>query len=85
MEMESFKVKPAMRLPCQGWPPCPLTPDARQRMGLTLGKVQSGPWRAISGLPRGLSRNETRLFRVTTKVEGWVDKLFRFGNRTGGA
>jgi len=52
-----------------------LTPDARKRMGLTLGTVEK---RAMARLIRTSARivaDETRLFRVTTKVEGWVDKL----------
>jgi len=53
-----------------------ITPAARQRMGLTLGFVEK---RALSRDIRTSARivaDETRMFKVTTKVEGWVDTLF---------
>ena len=53
-----------------------ITPETRQRMGLTLGTVEK---RLMSREIRTSARivaDETRLFRVTTKVEGWVDQLF---------
>ncbi len=52
-----------------------LAPEVRQRMGLTLGTVEK---RMVSRHIRTSARivaDETRLVRVTTKVEGWVDKL----------
>jgi Cu(I)/Ag(I) efflux system membrane fusion protein len=45
-------------------------------MGLKLGTVEK---RALTGAVRTSARivaNETRQHRVTTKIEGWVDKLF---------
>ena len=54
----------------------PITPAERQRMGLVLGTVEK---RMLSRRLRTSARivaDETRLFRVTTKVEGWVEKLF---------
>ncbi|MEW5807089.1 MAG: efflux RND transporter periplasmic adaptor subunit [Acidobacteriota bacterium] len=53
-----------------------IAPAARQRMGLTLGFIEK---RELSRDIRTSARivaDETRLFRVTTKVEGWVDTLF---------
>lgn len=53
-----------------------IMPDARQRMGLTLGTVEK---RLLTRNIRTSARivaDETRLFRVTTKIDGWVDKLF---------
>lgn len=50
--------------------------ETRQRMGLKLGTVEK---RALTGAVRTSARivaNETRQHRVTTKIEGWVDKLF---------
>ena len=53
-----------------------LTPDARQRMGLTLGKVEKRRMVRNIRTSARIVADETRLFRVTTKVEGWVDQLF---------
>lgn len=53
-----------------------ITAEARQRMGLKLGTVGK---RSLTGAVRTSARivaNETRQHRVTTKIEGWVDKLF---------
>jgi Cu(I)/Ag(I) efflux system membrane fusion protein len=50
--------------------------EARQRMGLRLGVVEK---RLLTGAVRSSARieaDETRLFTVTAKIEGWVDKLF---------
>lgn len=53
-----------------------IMPEARQRMGLTLGTVEKRPLvRSIRTSAR-IVADETRLFRVTTKIDGWVDKLF---------
>ena len=54
----------------------PLTPDARQRMGLTLGTVEKRRMTRNIRTSARIVADETRLFRVTTKVEGWVDTLF---------
>jgi Cu(I)/Ag(I) efflux system membrane fusion protein len=75
MEMEPFEVTPDGESTVPGLAAVSLTPDARQRMGLTLGTVEK---RALARTIRTSARivaDETRLFRVTTKVEGWVDKL----------
>jgi len=75
MEMETFEVTPGGESTVPGLAAVALTPDARQRMGLTLGTVEK---RALARTIRTSARivaDETRLFRVTTKVEGWVDKL----------
>ncbi|MCG3147715.1 MAG: hypothetical protein PCFJNLEI_01156 [Verrucomicrobiae bacterium] len=53
-----------------------ISPDTRQRMGLTMDTIEK---RALSREVRTSARivaDETRLFKVTTKIEGWVDKLF---------
>ncbi|MBM3890390.1 MAG: efflux RND transporter periplasmic adaptor subunit [Verrucomicrobia bacterium] len=53
-----------------------ITPESRQLMGLKLGTVQK---RSLDREVRTSARivaNETRLWRVTTKIAGWVDKLF---------
>jgi RND family efflux transporter MFP subunit len=54
----------------------PITAEVRQRMGLTTGVVEK---RALAREVRTSARivaDETRLYRVTAKVDGWVDKLF---------
>lgn len=52
-----------------------LAPDARQRMGLKLGTVEKRAMvRRLTTSARVVA-DETRLFRVTTKVDGWVDRL----------
>lgn len=53
-----------------------LAPEARQRMGLTLGTVEKRPLVRNIRTSARIVADETRLFRVTTKTEGWVDKLF---------
>ena len=53
-----------------------ITPEARQRMGLTLGTVEKRPLVRNIRTSARIVADETRLFRVTTKTEGWVDKLF---------
>ena len=53
-----------------------ISAEVRQRMGLKLGLVAK---RALTGVVRTsatIEADETRLYRVTTKSEGWVDKLF---------
>jgi RND family efflux transporter MFP subunit len=75
MEMESFEVAQGRASAVHGLAAVSITPDTRQRMGLTLGTVEK---RAMSRNIRTSARivaDETQLFRVTTKVDGWVDKL----------
>ena len=53
-----------------------ITSETRQLMGLTLGTVEK---RMLSREVRTSARivaDETRLYTVTAKIEGWVDKLF---------
>lgn len=62
--------------PVPGQAAVTIAPEARQRMGLTLGTAER---RALSRTIRTSARivpDETRLFRVTTRVEGWVDRLY---------
>ena len=53
-----------------------IMPDARQRMGLTLGTVEKRPLVRTIRTSARIVADETRLFRVTTKIDGWVDQLF---------
>lgn len=53
-----------------------ISPGIRQRIGLALGKVER---RSLAHDVRTSARivvDETRLHRVTTKTNGWVEKLF---------
>lgn len=53
-----------------------IAPAARERMGLTLGAVER---RALTRQIRTSARivpDETRLYHVTVKIDGYVEKLF---------
>lgn len=76
MEMAAFEVTVGGEATPAGLATVSITPAARERMGLTLGTVEK---RKLSREVRTSARivpDETRLYRVTTKIEGWVDKLF---------
>lgn len=56
--------------------PVPITPAVRERMGLTLGTVgKRRLTREIRTSARILA-DETRLYHVTVKIDGYVEKLF---------
>ena len=59
-----------------GLAPVSIGAEARQRMGLTFGKVERRQLHKEIRTSARIVPDETRLFRVTTKVEGWVDKLY---------
>lgn len=76
MDMVPFTVGTPSAVEVKGLAPVTINAEARQRMGLTFGVVEK---RALAREVRTSARivpDETRLFRVNTKVEGWVDKLF---------
>ena len=52
-----------------------ITPELRQRMGLTVGVVEQRAMTRIIRTPARMIADETRQFRVTTKVDGYVDTL----------
>jgi RND family efflux transporter MFP subunit len=59
-----------------GLAPIMVTPEQKKRLGLTFGTVEL---RHIVKEVRTSARivpDETRLFRVTTKIDGYVDKLY---------
>jgi membrane fusion protein, copper/silver efflux system len=75
MDMVPFEVEAAGKAAVAGLAPVTITPEARQRMGLTLGTVEK---RSLSREIRTSARilaDETRLYHVTLKVEGWVEHL----------
>jgi multidrug efflux pump subunit AcrA (membrane-fusion protein) len=76
MEMVPFEVGAAEHAAVPGLTAVSITPAARERMGLTFGTVEK---RALARDVRTSARivaDETRLYAVSTKVEGWVDRLF---------
>jgi Cu(I)/Ag(I) efflux system membrane fusion protein len=53
-----------------------ITPETRQRMGLTLGTIaKRGLVREIRA-PARIVADETKLYHVNVKVDGWVEQLF---------
>jgi membrane fusion protein, copper/silver efflux system len=75
MEMEAFEVTGGGASAVPGLAAVSITLDARRRMGLTLGTVEKRTMTHNIRTSARIVADETRLFRVTTKVEGWVDKL----------
>jgi len=75
MEMEPFEVTQGGQSTVPGLAVVSITPEARQRMGLTLGTVERRTMERTIRTSARIVADETRLFRVTTKVEGWVDRL----------
>ena len=76
MDMVPFEVGELSEKTSAGLAAVSVTSEARQRMGLTTGVVEK---RALSREVRTSAKilaDETRLYRVTAKVEGWVDKLY---------
>ena len=76
MEMVAYEVtEPGESTPA-GLAAVSITSETRQRMGLKLGTVEK---RALTREVRTsalIGPDETRLFNVTTKIEGWVEVLF---------
>jgi Cu(I)/Ag(I) efflux system membrane fusion protein len=76
MDMVPFEVEGTSEKTPAGLATVSITTEARQRMGLTVGVVDK---RALAREVRTSARivaDETRLYRVTVKIDGWVDKLF---------
>ncbi|MBI4860517.1 MAG: efflux RND transporter periplasmic adaptor subunit [Candidatus Riflebacteria bacterium] len=53
-----------------------ITTSTRELMGLALGTVKKRPLSRIVRTSARIVADETRLHRVSVKVEGWVDRLF---------
>jgi membrane fusion protein, copper/silver efflux system len=77
MDMVAFEVaEGAEQSTVPGLAAVSITPAAQERMGLTFGKVEK---RLLAREVRTSARivaDETKLYRVTVKIEGWVEKLF---------
>ena len=80
MEMVPFEVEEPGRgdrpVAPTGLAPVKISAEARQRMGLTLGTVERRFLQKEVRTSARIVPDETRLYRVTTKVEGWVDQLY---------
>jgi len=53
-----------------------MTPEARQRMGLSLDTIGMRPLVRSLRTSARIVADESRAVRVTTKVEGWVESLY---------
>jgi Cu(I)/Ag(I) efflux system membrane fusion protein len=53
-----------------------ISDETRQRMGLRLGTVEKRSLAVTVRTSAKIVANETRQYRVTTKTEGWVDRLY---------
>jgi Cu(I)/Ag(I) efflux system membrane fusion protein len=77
MEMAPFEVEEGAGQPTpKGLAAVSIAPAARERMGLTLGVVEKRTLNRDVRTSARIVADETRLFKVNTKIEGWVDKLF---------
>jgi Cu(I)/Ag(I) efflux system membrane fusion protein len=76
MEMVPFEVTESGKGNVPGLATISVTPEARERMGLTFGTVERRPLSRDVRTSAKIVADEKRLYKVTTKVEGWVDKLF---------
>ena len=75
MEMVPFEVAAPGQSTVPGMAAVTVTAQGRQLMGLTIGTVEKRPMSRTIRTSARIVPDETQLFRVTTKVEGWVDKL----------
>jgi multidrug efflux pump subunit AcrA (membrane-fusion protein) len=76
MDMVRFEVSEAGESTVSGRAVVPLTAEARQRMGLTLGTVVKRDLTRDIRTSARIVADETRLHHVTVKVEGYVQQLF---------
>ena len=56
--------------------PVPIAPAVRERMGLTLGTVEKRRLAREIRTSARILADETRLYHVTVKIDGYVEKLF---------
>ncbi len=76
MEMVPFEVTGGGEPTPAGLAAVSITPAARERMGITLGMVEKRNLTRDVRTSARIVADETRLYHVNVKVEGWVDKLF---------
>jgi len=53
-----------------------ITSESQQRIGLTLSPVEKRAWGREIRAPATIVADETKLYHVNTKVDGWVEKMF---------
>ena len=77
MDMVAFEIEtPAGPAMPQGLASVSIAPSVRERMGLTLGTVEKRKLTREIRTSARIVPDEAKLYRVSVKFEGWVDKLF---------
>ncbi len=76
MEMVPFTVGESAEQTPKGLASVAISPQEARRIGLTYGTVEMRPLSKKVRTSARIVPDETRLFRVNTKVGGWVDKLY---------
>lgn len=75
MELVPFEMEESADSTPEGLAPVSITSTARARMGMTLGVVEKRSLLRPLRTSAVIIADETRMFRVTTKIDGWVDQL----------
>lgn len=76
MEMVPFEAEESAESGMEGRAAVVISAEARERLGLTFGVVERRELKQEVRTSARIVPDERRLFRVTTKVEGWVEQLF---------
>ncbi|HUJ10834.1 MAG TPA: efflux RND transporter periplasmic adaptor subunit [Verrucomicrobiae bacterium] len=76
MEMVPFEVEESPSVTVTGRAPITVSSAERQLMGLTFGTVEKKTLERVVRTSALIVPDEKRLYRVTTKISGWVDQLF---------
>jgi RND family efflux transporter MFP subunit len=76
MEMVPFTVEEPSASAPKGLAAVSVSPQEAQRIGVTYGTAEVMPLAREVRTSARIVPDETRLFRVNTKVGGWVDKLY---------
>lgn len=76
MEKTAGEATPGVATSLPGLAEVSITPVARERMGLTLGTVEKRPLTRDIRTAARIVIDETGLYHVTVKVDGYVEKLF---------
>jgi membrane fusion protein, copper/silver efflux system len=77
MDMVPFEVTPgSAATPPSGLAAVSITPSARERMGVTLGTVAKRKLAREIRTSARIVPDETQLYHVTVKIDGYVEKLF---------
>lgn len=76
MDMVPVESTPEGGMASSGLAPVSITPSARERMGLTLGTIVKRPLIREIRTSARIVPDETRLYHVTVKTDGYVERLF---------